>query len=70
MDEQWVGFIFLMVAFIFMGTCFTIDSSHIRLGVIENMIAKCADNGGLKYIEHDYDVKCKNGAEFSYDRFK
>ena len=41
------------------------DNRNLELGTITTMVTKCKPNGGLKYIEHDYDVVCMNGAEFS-----
>lgn len=48
----------------------TQDDTHLKLDTIQEMIKKCDNNGGLDYIEHDYDVVCKNKAEFSFERTK
>lgn len=66
--------LFVMTAFISSfiscATFLTQDDTHLKLNKIEMMVKKCENNGGLEFIEHDYDVKCKNGAEFINDRTK
>lgn len=52
------------------GATLTQDRTQIDLAAVSEMSAKCESNEGLDYIEHDYDVVCKNGAEFNYNRLK
>ena len=46
----------------------TQDDTRVNLKAISEMTAKCKDNDGLDIIQHDYDVLCKNGAYFEYER--
>lgn len=60
--------VLFMTGFLNCVTFLTQDNTHLKLNTIQEMIKKCDSNDGLDYIEHDYDVVCKNKAEFSYDR--
>ncbi len=69
-DEMWGLLFIILMVFGICITTLTRDNSSINLQVITEMSAKCDSNGGLDRIEHDYDVLCKNGAEFNYGIIK
>ena len=67
-DEGFFTFMFVLICgMVIYGFTSTKDNSHINIEIVSYMTKKCETNGGLKYIEHDYDVVCKNGATFEYE---
>ena len=67
MDEDYGVFIFVMICIaVYLGTS-TPDSASIHFSTVNKMILKCASNGGVEKLEHDYDVTCKDGAYYTSD---